>query len=312
MIITDKSVLDWLSKVTKISSEDILSNLTKKGEKEGETVIVENDKAIAYLDKIIKDKINVVGSTNLGRGKSEALTNFEKEIRTNYSSSDTSLKGIDLVKSIVDIEIEKVKKPEKVIEKEITIETAKASPIVQKLLKDAVDVVVKEKDTISDEYSNYKKQITGKAKKDLIWNSFEATARKNKHLLAAAGTPQLANQKNFFLNGLNLDNYKIDETDPQNKRIVILDDAGNPLKNDYQDLVDTEKHFLKISPFPVVKYDPDKGGSGAGGEGGKGGSGSTKRFKNEEEMTAYITNMDIPEADREKAFDEWEKSKKDV
>ena len=299
--------LDLIGKVTNVPKTELIAKLTKNGEG---TELIEETEAKAYIETILSNKINTVGTDNLKRGKREGLSNLEKSIREKFNFTSTA-QGIDLIESVVSNQLETLKaglKPEQSESgDEITIEKIKSLPIYQTLVDEIKNPFETRYSELETEYNNFKTDHLTNQKKSVAYKLATEILDRHKAIL---GEGDARNKRlNFFNNSIPLERIQLSEVDGK-PNIVILDSNGNKMVDKYQTPITYEQFIKDLNPYGFHKHDPDR--TGTGGDGGIGGGtgGSGSKWKNDGEFMTYINDPKLTPDQRNAALKEFQESKK--
>lgn len=269
----EKTILkEFLSKTLKMDDEAVSGLFNADGELTTlDIVLTAYDERIAKFRKESDDKYS--------RGKKEALSKFEKEIREQYEVDDATLIGIDLITHVVESNVEKAKAPE--------VTDFTKHPDYPKFKRES-EKAVKDKEL---ELTEKIKKLEVQHQQAATWTEVERRAMAKLEALnpiLPEDATKAANWKKTFLNELKSKHYKVDGDE-----ITILNEDGTPADDGRGNLLKFEEVVTSTAGnYFDFKKATDR--SSAGNNGGTGG-GTAKIIKTQTELTEAMKTAKTPE-----------------
>ncbi len=249
------------------------------------------------LDKDRVQKINLNQKDKFdqfyNKSKKEVLSSFEKEVKAEFGINDEDLKGLDLVRSIVE---QNSKAPKADISK-LTEDEIKAHPSVIKILNEKDSIFKQREQEIKSEFDNQMNTFNKKER-------FNQVSKKALEILESMNPVlstdpfRASNQKNILLEQLKNYDYQED-----NGKFFPLKD-GKRLENDHGHGIDFDNLIKnEASKYFDFKKADDRSNPNPSGEGGTTHSLSPKT---EAEYVKTMSDQSIPREERQKVREAWQ------
>jgi len=208
---------------------------------ESESGYLQGEALQSTIESLIGNKFKSIADQQRGRAKREVLTDFEKQIRSNFGVKNNDLKGLDLVTHLIDSASNKTT--------ELTPEAIKSHPF----FRDAMKAKNEELQKLSADFEGFKTdqqrqrvraEVERKAKSLLL--GLNPVLSKNETIKS--------NQIKLFLQSLN-GNFTVD-----GDQIKVLNYNGDELLDSSYNAVSFDS-FVKASAgnyFEFHEVDPNK------------------------------------------------------
>lgn len=226
------------------------------------------------------------------KGKSESLSDLEKQVRSEFSIQDDSIKGIDLIKAVHSLDREPGKggvTDDDVKKHQLFIQLQKQLDDSKKNLDTRVEEALKEAET---KFNRERTMTEVKAKALEVFDSLNPVL---------SDDPERAkNQKAVILR--DIEGYDFDKAEDGS---FIIKKDGKAIADDHGNLLD----FNSLVKTTASSYFDFKVSTERGSEGNKSKTtgGSISVPKNEDEYVRYISDTSIPLEDRNAVRDAWNK-----
>lgn len=231
------------------------------------------------------------------KATAEAMTAFEQSIRDEYEVSDTTLKGADLIKSVVQSQNKQEGNGTP-----LTEDAVKKHPLYIQLQDEKKAAVKKVTEELTQKVTEVEK---GYKQKETLTKVKEEAVREFLGLnpILPEDATLATNQQSLFVQSLITGkNFEI-----QNGRTVILDETGKVLEDDHGNAI-TLKDLVKTSATQTFAFKKTDVGGNSGNNNKKPGEVITgvPQFKNEDAYIKYATDPTVSLADRTAAAQAWE------
>jgi len=287
-----KLILAGLLTTVYKKSDDEVAALLEKADGEDFDAKAELAELLASdKDRVNKIKKDVFDQGHQ-KGKSESLADLEKQVRSEYSITDDSIKGLDLIKAVHALDREANNKG-------LTDDDVKkhqAYIALQKKLDDAQkDVETKVTTAVTEAESKFNRERTLSKAKAKALEVFESL-----NPVLSADPQRAAKQKELFLK--EIEAYDFDTADDNS---FIVKKEGKALGDDHGNLVDFSS-LVKNTASSMFDF---KQSTDRGSEGNKTTTtpGAVKTPKTEDEYNAIIMDDSIPVAERRTIKEAWSK-----
>ena len=286
-----------LASLTGISQADAISALSQADKPEEYKDLAEVTK---FLNETIGNRFKVIGEDNLKRGKKEALSALERDIRQSYGL-DNKAQGLELVSALLEAQ-------KSTWTKENSGQGAgKTTEITEDMFKNS-DFAKNLVDTWSKKYSDLETEFT------TFKNDAQSKEHKTKVLDAVTkwftdqGTPVLGKtkgelQRKAFFDSINPNEWGFDESG----NLIPVDAEHNQLKHPVHYTPITASERLNQACFiEFHEIDPGKKGADLGKSGG-----SLNPLKvNPSDINSVLNNPNISYEDKQKAYEAYQKAQK--
>jgi hypothetical protein len=260
-----KPIVEALASLTKQNAGELIEQWFDESAEGEELKPKEGINVANELKELIRGKIREVADDQHGRGKRETAEDWEKMLR-NAGLKDTSLRGEEALSAFVtQIKSEKGDKggsdaitPELLDTDETAKQWLESKVKALKEAKEAAEAKVQEVTT-----SYHRKQLVNTAKS-------KAVEILDNIKWIDGGEDMRSKRVETIHKLLDFDRLKLDDSG----NLVVLDDNGQPLKDDNFNPVSFDGFVKQINPFGTHKHDPTKKTAspktktGDGGEGG--------------------------------------------
>lgn len=270
--------------MSKTLIQGIAQNLFNKTDDElaglfGETedAQIDESKAIEFFKNELAAKVKSVTENQMGRGKKEAHTTWEKAIKARAQAREVQLSEELKGEALFDAFLESITPQSGVKVDELTPEELKKHKAFQSVLDGEVKslkqlLTEKEQALETERNSNLirqNKDVTVKS----VFTALEAAKWKK------GETDDEIGKREAVINDLLIlytGNFSQVKPSPDGKKIYFIDQDGEYKKDDLQEPIDVVKFILEKQPFGTHTFDPQKGSSGANSGQNQSGSGDYK------------------------------------
>jgi len=237
-------VLEALAARLAKDPQEFVSSLYKDDKKEE---LIEESAIIGLLEKALSEKITAHNQDQKNRGVKEGRKAFESWIKSKGFDSD--LKGVDLLEAWHD-EISQ-KPAEK--DKDLTKEAAAKLPVVKELIDERLKAASDKLQQTETEFLTFKRNAQLSEIKSTAQKRAADILEKNRVILEAEGVPKSKRLDTIF-SLIDYDHLKV-----EGDKVVLIDNEGDVLKDDFGNPVTFENYILDKNPFQIRQQDPSKG-----------------------------------------------------
>lgn len=234
------------------------------------------------IQTVAKDRIGKYGQEKVNEGIRRQAQTFEKWMKGKGFDNADALKGEALWTAFAE-HIEGSVEPQP---GELTAETAKKHPIVKQLVADELKAARDANEAQKREFEAYKGQVEREKTQEVVRREALAALESNKIRLSVDGTDKTARQEAILMM---LQNEKVG-IDPETKKPVLLNDDGEPKRDEWGKPFDFAKHVASIGEkmFGKDDFDPSKGSPSPKNEGQ--GQGLKLTFVNQAAFDAWLSS----------------------
>lgn len=267
--------------MSKTLIQGIAQNLFNKTDDElaglfGETEDAQIDeaKAIEFFKNELAAKVRSVTENQMGRGKKEAHTTWEKAIKARAQAREVQLSEELKGEALIDALLESLTPQGGKIE-ELTPDQIKKHKAFQSILEESIT-------PFKTKLSEYETALETERNSNLIRLNQEAVINQGFEALEAANwkkgeTPEeQAKRKKTMIDLFRLYTDGFTRVKVENGKVFLLNDAGEIDKDELHNVKDFGKWVLELNSFGTHVFDPQKGSSGANSGQNQSGSGDYK------------------------------------
>jgi len=267
--------------MSKTLIQGIAQNLFNKTDDElaglfGETedAQIDESKAIEFFKNELAAKVRSVTENQMGRGKKEAHTTWEKAIKARAQAREVQLSEELKGEALIDALLESLTPQGGKVE-ELTPDQIKKHKAFQAILEESIT-------PFKTKLSEYETALEKERKSNLIRLNQEAVINQGFEALEAANwkkgeTPEeQAKRKKTIIDLLRLYTDGFTRVKVENGKVFLLNDAGEIDKDELHNVKDFGKWVLELNSFGTHTFDPQKGSSGANSGQNQSGSGDYK------------------------------------
>lgn len=170
----------------------------------------------------------------------------------------------------------------------LTPEAIAKLPAFKTAVAEKLQAAQTENDRLKGEFEQYKKGNEQKTTREKA-EAYVLKLAADKKFRIEAGNDK---QQKALLRMVDLDKIRFDDKGNP----YLIDDAGEPLVDDFGKAVSVEGHVLDANPFGVHEVDPNRGGAQPGFNGDGGGQGGTQKmtFAGQQQFDTYMQSEPDP------------------
>jgi hypothetical protein len=228
---------------------------------ETEDAPIDESKAIEFFKNQLAEKVRSVTENQLGRGKKEAHTNWEKAIKARAQAREVQLSEDLKGEALIDALLESMT-PQGGNVEELTPEQLKKHKAFQSILEESIT-------PFKAKLTEYETALETERKSNLVRLNQEAVINQGFEVLENANwkkgeTPEeQAKRKKTMTDLFQLYTNGFTKVKVENGNVFLLNDAGEIDKDELHNVKDFKKWVLELNSFGTHAFDPGKGSSGA-------------------------------------------------
>lgn len=241
------NLIDEFAKLANLAENEVADLYTVETDEDGNEVkkIADVNEAVSKIKTGIANKFSDIQKNHYGRGLKEGASKFESHIKQHFESDKQGTELLEDYLSHLESKTNSAKK-------ELKAEDIKSNPAFKDLLNAEVSALKEEADRVKAELENernkyYTEKLTDKAQS-------EAIKILNKLRWVQSDDPdQAEKQKKAIFSLIDYSKVKLD-----NGQLVLVDEAGEVLKDQYHNPVSYESYIETLNPFGTHKVNPNQ------------------------------------------------------
>ena len=281
-----EQLITEFAKLANLAENEVNDLYKVETDDEGNEVkkIEDVSKAIEVVKTGIANKFSDIQKNHYGRGLKEGASKFESYIKTQFQSEKQGTELLEDYLSHLETRTSKAK---------LTADEIKNNPLYKDLVNSEVKALKEEAERVKQELNAeksryYQEKLTDRARND-------ALKVLDKIRWAKSDDPEQAEkQKTAIYRLIDYSKLKLD-----NNQLVLMDDQGETLKDQYHNPVSFESYIESINPFGVHKVNPNQKAPQTNGVQV---SGTTLKIRSQAEYDEYIRKYPKDRLNAMKAF----------